>query len=138
MTASSHLPIVSDFMDKSFATVQPDTPMQKAMKLLVRKKLTGVLVVDANRNLLGVLSETDCLKILLRHGFDPVPDDVVGSYMHPVSRTVESNLDIIRAAQIFLESPSRRLAVVDDDKLVGQITRRDIVKKMDKYFVEVG
>jgi CBS domain-containing protein len=138
MTATSHLPIVSDFMDKSFATVQPNTPMHQAMQLLIRKKLTGVLVVDAEKALLGVLSETDCLKILLRHGFDPVPDDVVGSYMHPVSQTVESRLDIIRAAQIFMENPSRRLAVVDDQKLVGQITRRDIVKKMDKYFKGVG
>jgi CBS domain-containing protein len=133
----SHLPIVSDFMDNSFATVEPDTPMHKAIKLLVKKKLTGVLVVDAEKNLFGVLSEKDCLKILLRHGFDRLPDDVVGSYMHPVPQTVESSLDIIRASQIFLENPFRRLAVVDEGKLVGQITRRDIVKKMDKYFKEV-
>jgi len=138
MSATSHLPIVSDFMDKSFSTIQPDTSMDKAIKLLVKKKLTGVLVVDAEKSLVGILSERDCLQILLRHGFDRFPDDVVASYMHPVPKTVESRLDIIRAAQIFLENPFRRLAVVDDGKLVGQITRRDIVKKMEQYFKELG
>jgi CBS domain-containing protein len=127
------LPIVSDFMDKSFATVQSDTLMDKAIRLLIKKKLTGVLVVDEKKNLVGKLSEKDCLKILLRHGFDQFPDDVVESYMHPIPLTVESTLDIIRVAQIFLDNTFRRLAVVDDGKLVGQITRRDIVKGMEKY-----
>ena len=123
-------------MDKSFVTVQPDTPMHEAIKLLVKKKLTGVLVVDAKKKLAGLLSEKDCLKILLRHGFDRFPDDIVGSYMHPVPMSVESSLDIIQAAQIFLDNSFRRLAVVDNGELVGQITRRDIVKGMEKYFRE--
>lgn len=127
------LPIVSDLMDKSFATLREDTPMAEAIKLLVKKKLTGVLVVDEEKKPVGILSEKDCLKLILRHGFDEFPDDVVGNLMHPVPMTVESNVDIIRAAQIFLENPFRRLAVVDDGKLVGQITRRDIVKGMAKY-----
>ena len=130
----NRLPVVSEVMDKSFATVSPDTSMNEAIQLLVKKRLTGVLVVDANKKLLGVLSEKDALKILLRHGFDLFPDDVVASYMHPAPMTVESSLGIIQAAQIFLDHTFRRLAVVDDGELVGQITRRDIVKAMEKYF----
>jgi CBS domain-containing protein len=129
----SGLPLVSDFMDKSFATVTPGTSMNEAIKLLVKKKLTGVLVVDEKGKLVGVLSEKDSLNILLRHGFDRWPDDVVSSYMHPVPMTISSGTDIIRAAQIFLENTFRRLAVVDDGNLVGQITRRDIIKGMGKY-----
>lgn len=130
----NRLPIVNDFMDKSFATVSPNTSMNEAIKLLIKKRLTGVLVVDEPKNLVGVLSEKDSLKILLRQGFDLSPDDIVASYMHPAPMTVASSLDVIRAAQIFLENSFRRLAVVDDGKLVGQITRRDIVKGMEKYF----
>jgi len=133
----SRLPVVFDFMDKAFPTVLPDSPMQSAVKLLIKKKLTGVLVVDEGKHLVGVLSETDCLKALLRRGFDRFPDDFVLSYMHDVPLTLESRLDIISAAQIFVENPYRRLAVVDDGRLVGQITRRDIVKGMEKYFQEV-
>ncbi len=131
------LPIIFDFMDKSFTTVQPDTPMEKAIQLLVKRKLIGVLVVDSRRKLVGVLSEKDCLKLLLQHGFDSFPDDVVANYMHDVPMTVESHLDIIRASQIFLENSFRRLAVVDQGELVGQITRRDIIKGMEKYFKQL-
>lgn len=129
----NRLPLVSDFMDKSFATVTPNTSMNEAIRLLVKQRLTGVLVVDEKEALVGVLSEKDCLKILLRHGFDRSPDDVVASYMHPVPMAVSSDTDIIKAAQIFLENAFRRLAVVDDGRLVGQITRRDIIKGMGKY-----
>lgn len=132
----NRLPIVADFMDKSFATVTPETRINEAMNLLLKKKLTAVLVVDDSGDLLGIFSEKDCLKVLLQDGFHGFPDDSVKDYMHPVPMTVESHLDIIRAAQAFLENTFRRLAVVDDGKLVGQITRRDIVRGMARYFEE--
>ncbi len=132
------LPIVDDFMDKSFATVKPSTGISEAVDLLIRKKLTGVLVVDEKEQLVGILSEKDCLKILLHSGFYRVPDDTVENYMHTELKTTESNMDIIAVAQIFMGCSFRRLPVVDDGKLVGQITRRDIVRGMQEYFKEVN
>lgn len=128
------LPIVDDFMDHSFNTVTPETRVQDAMKVMLKKQLIGVLVVDEDRNLLGVFSEKDCLKVLLQGGFHRMPDDRVKDYMHPVQMTIDSHTDILRVAQIFLEKPFRRLAVVDEGRLVGQITRRDIVRGMQRYF----
>ena len=128
------LPIVEDFMDRTFNTVKPDTRIHDAMKLMLDKQLIGVLVVDDKKNLVGAFSEKDCLKVLLHSGFYDFPDDTVEHYMHAVSMTVTSTLDIIRAAQIFLDNPFRRLAVVDDGKLVGQLTRHDIVRGMSRYF----
>ncbi len=128
------LPIVDDFMDKSFNTVKPDTRVHEAMDLMLKKQLIGVLVVDDQRQLVGAFSEKDCLKVLLQSGFHGMPDDTVENYMHAVPMTVDSRLDIIRVAQIFLDNPFRRLAVVEEGKLVGQITRRDIVRGMTKYF----
>jgi CBS domain-containing protein len=128
------LPIVDDFMDKSFNTVKPETRVHEAMDLMLKKQLIGVLVVDDQRKLVGAFSEKDCLKVLLQSGFHGMPDDTVENYMHTVPMTVDSRLDIIRVAQIFLANPFRRLAVVEEGKLVGQITRRDIVRGMTKYF----
>ena len=127
------LPTVADFMDKTFNTVMPETRVQDAMKIMLDKQLIGVLVVDDERNLVGVFSEKDCLKVLLQSGFHRMPDDRVKDYMHPIEMTVESRTDILSIAQTFLQKPFRRLAVVDDGKLVGQITRRDIVRGMRKY-----
>jgi len=128
------LPTVDDFMDHTFNTVTPETRVQDAMKVMLDKQLIGVLVVDDERNLVGVFSEKDCLKVLLQSGFHRMPDDRVKDYMHPVVMTIESRTDILSVAQTFLQKPFRRLAVVDDGKLVGQITRRDIVRGMQRYF----
>ncbi len=128
------LPIVDDFMDHSFNTVTPETRVQDAIKLMLKKQLIGVLVVDDAKSLLGVFSEKDCLKVLLQSGFHRTPDDRVKDYMHPVQMTIGSRTDILSVAQIFVEKPFRRLAVVDDGKVVGQITRRDIVRGMQRYF----
>ncbi len=130
----SRLPIVDDFMDHSFNTVTPETRVQDAIKLMLKKQLIGVLVVDDASSLLGVFSEKDCLKVLLQSGFHHTPDDRVKDYMHPVQMTIGSRTDILSVAQIFVEKPFRRLAVVDDGKVVGQITRRDIVRGMQRYF----
>ena len=129
----SRMPLVEDLMDRKFPTVRPDTRIEEAMELLVDKRLIGVLVVDVEGELQGVFSEKDCLRVLVHDGFHQRPDDIVASYMHPVPATVGSKVDILTAAQTFLANDFRRLPVVDDGKLVGQITRRDIVRGISKY-----
>ncbi len=131
------MPIVKDFMDKVFATVTPQTRMGEAVNVLMKKGLTGVLVVDDNRHLLGVLSEKDCLKTIIYDGFYRVPDETVEHFMHPPVRTVESSMGIMAAAQAFLDCPVRRLPVVDEGCVVGQITQRDIVRGMTAMQIPV-
>jgi CBS domain-containing protein len=127
------MPVVGDLMDHRFPTVTPDTSMKDAIDVLIKKKLLGVLVVSQQGELVGILSEKDCLKLVLHGGFHQLPDDRVGSYMHPAPNPVESRASIVSVAQIFLGNTFRRLPVVDNGKLVGQITRRDIVRGMRRY-----
>jgi CBS domain-containing protein len=127
------MPRVEDLMDRRFPTVRPDTHIQEAIDLLVDKKLLGVLVVDEAGELKGILSEKDCLRVIIRHGFFQLPDDTVENYMHRAPATVDSQRDILSVAQTFLDNSFRRLPVVDEGRLVGQITRRDIVRGMRKY-----
>ncbi|MCA9002153.1 MAG: CBS domain-containing protein [Planctomycetes bacterium] len=127
------MPIVEDFMDKVFETVKPDTRMGDAVEILLDKRLTGICVVDDDRHLLGILSEKDCLKTLIHDGFHRVPDEKVERFMHATPQTVRSGMGILEAAQIFLNVTFRRLPVVDDGKLVGQITRRDIMRGMSQF-----
>ncbi len=132
------IPLVSDVMDRTFPTVKPTTGINDAIDLIRKKKVTGMLVVNDDGMLVGILSEKDCLKILLHDGFHRLPDDSVASYMHEVPRTVESSEDIITVAQLFLGSVFRRFPVVDDGRLVGQITQRDILRSMKDYFKQVN
>ncbi len=124
------MPIVKDFMDKVFETVTPKTRMGEAVQILMKKRLTGILVVDEDSHLLGVLSEKDCLKTIIYDGFYRVPDEMVEHFMHPPVRTIESTMGIMAVAQAFIDCPVRRLPVVDNGRLVGQITQRDVVRGM--------
>lgn len=127
------IPIVEDFMDKVFVKLKPDMSISEAVEILLKKQMTGATVVNKKGELIGILSEKDCLKILLYDSFHSTPDGLVKDYMQPEVETVESTVDIISVAQKFLKSTFRRLPVVDDGKLVGQITRRDILRGMRKY-----
>jgi len=129
----SGIPLVEDLMDHKFPTVRPDTRIEEAIDLLVDKNLIGVLVVDEAGELRGIFSEKDSLRTLLHGSFSQLPDDIVESYMHEPPATVDSKMDIVRVAQIFLGNNFRRLPVVDDGQLVGQITRRDIMRGMREY-----
>ena len=84
------MPLVGDLMDRHFPTVTPDTQMKEAVDLLVKKNLIGMLVVDGEGELRGILSEKDCLKIILNDGFYQLPDDTVEHYMHPPPAAVRA------------------------------------------------
>jgi CBS domain-containing protein len=127
------MPLVRDLMDHRFPTVTTHTRMKEAIDLLIKKKLLGIMVVNEHGELAGILSEKDCLQLVLHGGFHQLPDDKVESYMHPAPTPVQSRASIVSVAQIFLSNTFRRLPVIDDGKLVGQITRRDIVRGMRKY-----
>ena len=121
---------VSDFMDRQFTSLRPDSPLHSAIDILLDKGLIGAMVVDASGKLVGILSEKDCLKVLLQDAFHAAPDATVAHYMHEPEQTIPSNTGVVEAAQLFLSHTFRRMPVVDDGRLVGQITRRDILRGM--------
>lgn len=127
------IPIVDDFMDKVFPKLTPDMSIHEAVHFLIKKKMTGAVVVNEKGDLIGILSEKDCLKIILYDSFHSTPAGLVKDYMQSKVEFVESTMDIVAVAQKFLKSHFRRFPVVDNGKLVGQITRRDILKGVKRY-----
>jgi len=119
---------VADFMDKSFLTLSPEISINKAIDLLIKNNLIAALVVDDQRQPIGILSEKDCLKIILHQSYNQLPSDQVKNYMHRAPDSVPSTMSAIEAVDFFVAHESRRLPVVDDGKLVGQITRRDLLR----------
>ncbi|KAI3755410.1 hypothetical protein L1987_55208 [Smallanthus sonchifolius] len=147
---------VADFMTRKadLLVVETSTPVYKALEILVEKRITGFPVVDADWNLVGVVSDYDLLALDSisggNHG-DTVlfPDvdsswktfneiqkllgktdgKVVGDLMTPAPLVVHETSNLEEAVRLLLETKYRRLPVVDDDgKLVGLITRGDVVR----------
>jgi CBS domain-containing protein len=121
-------PHVRDYMDKKFITLHPDMDVYKAIEIMLDNKITGAAVVDDKENLVGVLSEKDCLRTLVHGAYSTLPGANVSEFMTKDVITITPDLDIFTVAERFLKFPFRRFLVTENKKLVGQITRRDLLR----------
>lgn len=117
-----------DIMTREVVTFTPETDLYEAMSVLLSRKFSGASVVDGAGILVGVLSERDCLRVIAGEVFDGLPEGRVGDYMSRDLITVSPSTSLFDIAALFLNRPIRRLPVVEEDaRLVGQISRRDVL-----------
>lgn len=116
-----------DYMVRDVVTFSPDTDVMDAISVLVEHAISGAPVVDDHGNLVGILSEKDCLKIALEAGYYGERAGPVEQYMTRKVDTIEADTPIADVARLFIESNRRRYPVLDGTRLVGQISRRDVL-----------
>jgi len=121
---------VRDFMSASLVTLSPSTPILEAARRLVEERISGAPVVDHTGNLVGLLSEKDCMRIALQAGYHSEAAGTVAEYMHKDVKTVDAERNIVDVAMMFIEDDYRRYPVMKDGRLVGQISRRDVLKAL--------
>lgn len=128
-----HLPTVREFMDKYVDTLAPETDIWDAVDFLLEKRVTGALVADAKGKLVGILTESDCLKLLTLGGPDhEAPKGKVRDFMTSAVESIPPTMDIYYAAGLFLNKNFRRLPVVEDGRIVGAITQFDILRAVQR------
>lgn len=118
---------VKDFMARSLITFTPDMSVFKAMSLLVENKISGGPVIDTDGNLIGVVSEVDFHRTLMESSYYSQPDALVADVMSKNVVTIDINMGIHELAEKFLTDKFRRYPVMEDEQLVGQISRRDVL-----------
>jgi len=127
---------VKEIMTTEIVTVTEETPIYEALNLLSEHEISGMPVLDADRQLVGMLTEKDVLSILINPKLSV--DATVGQYM---SRKVVSFLeddDVIKVCKFFISVPLRRVPIVKNGKLVGIVSRHDIVKLILKLRHELS
>lgn len=123
------MPRIREYMDTVVPTLSPETGIMTAVDFLLRHRVTGAPVVDADEKLVGIITETDLLKLVTEgiQGEPPV-DATVAEYMTTDVTTVSPTVDIYYIAGIFLTNKFRRLPVVEKGKIVGAITLFDLLR----------
>ena len=116
-----------DVMSTWVFTLAPETDVYKAIDTLVAKHAPGAPVVDESNRLVGVLTEKDCLRVLTGSAYSNLSGGHVRDYMSPAGVTVTPNMDLFSVAQIFLSTNSPSLPVLEGGKLVGTISRQDML-----------
>ena len=122
---------VKDYMARTLVTFKPNTAVLDAVHVLVKNRIAGAPVVDDTGNLLGMLSELDCLKISLQAGYHGDWGGPIADYMSHSVETVDAEMSIVDLAQKFIDTQFRRFPVMHNNRLVGQISRRDVLRALE-------
>jgi CBS domain-containing protein len=111
-------------------TFSPDQLINDVIDIIIEKRISGAPVLDEHRKLVGIISERDCLRIIVDQAYHNLPYDSpkVSDYMTQQVKTLSPESDVVEAATEFLGTPIRRLPVVENGVLIGQISRIDILK----------
>ena len=123
---------IKEFMAKQLITFQSDTPIETAMESFLENKISGAPVLDDQGKLVGVLSEKDCMRTLFESSYYNNLGGFVREYMSTDLKTINIYDTLSNVADEFIKSRFRRFPVMEGDKLVGQISRRDILRAIVK------
>ena len=122
--------MVKDYMARTLVTFKPETDVLSAVHQLVSQRIAGAPVVDDAGNIVGMISELDCMKVALHAGYHGDYGGPVSDYMTTDVRTVNAEMSIVDLAQLFVDTAYRRFPVTDQNRLVGQISRRDVLRAL--------
>jgi CBS domain-containing protein len=141
--------IVGDVMTSDPVTITPDKTIKEAVNLIFKYKISGLPVVDSSGKLLGEVSESDLLKFALpqyeeflakktnQPNIDSLDEILrksrtitVGEVSVANPLTVSVDLPLTEAASLLLKNKVERLMVISEGKLIGVITKTDIVSKI--------
>ena len=111
-------------------TFSPDQPIQEVISIIIDKKIAGAPVLDDQKHLIGIISEKDCLRLIVDQAYYNMPAETrrVSDYMTPKVQTLSPSTTVVEAAIEFLNSPIRRFPIVENGMLIGQVSRRHILK----------
>ena len=123
---------VADYMSRRLVTLSPSMSVNEAIRVLLENRISGAPVVE-DGNLLGVFSESDCLKGVVQASYHGTGIGSVAEFMTTNAQTIDAGCSVLEAADIFLKDRRRRLPVVEQGRLVGQISRRDVLRAMDEF-----
>lgn len=127
-----HSILVKDFMDTNPHAINENSTIREAIKLFTQASLPGAPVINDDKILVGFISEKDCIKEMLNDAFYCEESNAVSTVMSKTVQTTTPDTSILQLAESMANAhaPPKNYPVTDDGKLVGLITRKDILKAL--------
>lgn len=122
-----------DYMATYLVKFTPEMDVLDVVNSLLQYRVSGAPVVDEQNHIVGVISERDCLKAVLSAAYHDDLGATVGELMTTDVETVDADMSIVQVAELFLKSNVRRYPVLEEGRLVGQISRRDILRAFVRF-----
>lgn len=124
------VPTAGDIMTREFPAVLPSLLLFDAVLVLGRARVPTAFVVDENQQLVGILTDKDCLRALAARCYDEAGPQTVQDVMVTPSPQVTSRTDLYALTQDFLGTPAGILPVIDDGTLIGGVTEEAVFRAL--------
>ncbi len=126
--------LVKNFMTKDVTTLDPEMEILHAIRILREINISGAPILDEHGRLAGMLTERDCMRVALHAGYHGTPGGLVKDYMSVNPQFISPDESILELAQLFIDGRFHRYPVVDNGRLIGIISRRDVMRAIGKYY----
>ena len=129
--AITNIPTARDIMTKRVHTIPAESDVDAAIRMLLKHGHSGAPVVDSDGAPQGILSEHDCIRVLVRAIADRWLAGRAAEHMTSELETVSPTDDVLSLATRFAEGKHRRLLVMEEGRLVGLISRHDLLRALE-------
>jgi len=126
--------LVKDYMSGDPLAFAPEMDVLDAIHQLLKHEMTGAPVIDHLGKVVGFLSEKDCIKVALTASYYEERGGRVSEFMTRNVVTLEGESSLTEAAEMFIAQSFRCYPVVSESKLIGQLSRRNILKALEKLW----
>lgn len=146
---------VKDIMSKGVVFIKTGTPVKEVAKIFVEKEIGGAPVVDEKGEMIGIVTENDLIMqdvkvrfptyihlldgVIFLEGVKKYDEELrkaIGAVIDDVMTeevvTVEENASIEDVATLMVEKEISRLPVTKEGKIIGIVTKRDIIEAISK------
>lgn len=124
---------IAQFMVTELETLSPGMEIGAALSQLLEKRISGAPVLDDTGELVGILTTKDCFRAALNAAYYKQWGGTVADYMSVELETMDTELDIVSAAERFLATPFRRFPVLKEGQLVGLLSRSDLLAAFEAF-----
>ena len=136
-TRRSAPPLATEFMVHPVISLKPQDSLKTAMDTMVHHGISGAPVTDVAQRVLGIVSELDCMRVIAGSSFHHEPNILgllVRDVMSPLRASITTDMDLFAVAHLFLDAGVRRLPVLEMRRLVGIVSRRDVLRVIREHY----